>query len=386
MPRANRRCRHDRRDIRPAELGRRLADLGRTLVSPRGAVFLLLIVLLVAITLLNPSFAEPSQFIRFVQRVAPIAIAAIGQYFVIVGGEFDLSMGSVVTAQVVIAGNLIGQDDAKALPVFAFMLAFGAFIGLVNGLIVSFLKVPSFIVTLGMMLALLGATLYWTGGAATGNPADSFREIGRGGIRDLPVVEILPWSVVVLVVVLLVAVWFAKRPFGRTIIALGDNPTTARFSGTRSWWVKTSTFIISSLAATLAGVLLVGYAGVHPSVGRGYEFTAITAVVLGGVVLGGGRGWVVAAAAGRLRPRGAVHPAELRRRALDVPRRGAGRHHHPRGRLRGDHRPRAPSWPRPRDLVGARPDERHFAGTGGEGARSLSGSRSPCINSLDAEG
>ncbi len=279
-------------------LGRRLAGLGRTLVSPRGAVFLLLIVLLVAITVLNPSFADPSQLIRFVQRVAPVAIVAIGQYFVIVGGEFDLSMGSVVTAQVVIAGNLIGQDESKALPVLAFMLAFGAFIGLVNGLIVSFLKVPSFIVTLGMMLALLGATLYWTGGAATGNPADSFREIGRGGIRGLPVIEILPWSVVVLAVLLAAAIWFAKRPFGRMIIALGDNPTTARYSGARSWWVKTSTFIISSLSATVAGVLLVGYAGVHPSVGRGYEFTAITAVVLGGVVLGGGRGWVVAAAAG----------------------------------------------------------------------------------------
>jgi len=62
--------------------------------------------------------------------------------------------------------------------------------------------VPSFIVTLGMMLALLGGVLYWTGGAATGNPADSFREIGRGGIRDIPVLEILPWSVVVLAVVL----------------------------------------------------------------------------------------------------------------------------------------------------------------------------------------
>ncbi|WP_082600978.1 ABC transporter permease [Agromyces sp. Root81] len=278
--------------------GQRLAGFGRMLVSPRGAVFLLLIVLLVAIALLNPSFAEPSQFIRFVQRVAPVAIVAIGQYFVIVGGEFDLSMGSVVTAQVVIAGNLIGQDEAKSLPVLAFMLVFGAFIGLINGLIVTLLKVPSFIATLGMMLALLGATLYWTGGAATGNPADGFREIGRGGIRGLPVIEILPWSVVVLAVVLLVAIWFARRPFGRTIIALGDNPTTARYSGTRNWWVKTSTFIISSLSATVAGVLLVGYAGVHPSVGRGYEFTAITAVVLGGVVLGGGRGWVVAAAAG----------------------------------------------------------------------------------------
>ncbi|MRG61705.1 ABC transporter permease [Agromyces sp. CFH 90414] len=278
--------------------GERLAAFGRILISPRGAVFLLLAILLVAITVLNPSFAEPDQLVRFIQRVAPIAIVAIGQYFVIVGGEFDLSMGSVVTAQVVIAGNLIGQDASLALPVTALMLAFGALVGLVNGLVVSFLRVPSFIVTLGMMLALLGGVLYWTGGAATGNPADEFRELGRGGIRDLPVIGILPWAVVILAVVLALAIWFSKRPFGRTIIALGDNPVTAAYSGTRTWWVKTSTFILSSLSATVAGILLVGYAGVHPSVGRGYEFTAITAVVLGGVVLGGGRGWVVAAVAG----------------------------------------------------------------------------------------
>ncbi|MET0725153.1 MAG: ABC transporter permease [Leifsonia sp.] len=268
------------------------------LVSPRGAVFLLLIVLLVAITILNPSFAEPGQLMRFIQRVAPVAIAAIGQYFVIVGGEFDLSMGSVVTAQVVIAGNLIGQDESRSVPVLLLMIAFGALVGLVNGLVVTLLKVPSFIATLGMMLALLGGVLYWTGGAATGNPADGFREIGRGGIRDVPVLDLIPWSVLILIVVLAAAIWFSKRPFGRTIIVVGDNPTAARFAGVRSWWVTTSTFILSSLAATLSGVLLVGYAGVHPSVGRGYEFTAITAVVLGGVVLGGGRGWVVAAAAG----------------------------------------------------------------------------------------
>jgi ribose transport system permease protein len=276
----------------------RLGNLALTLISPRGAVFLLLAVLLIAITVLNPSFAEPSQFIRFIQRVAPIAIVAIGQYFVIVSGEFDLSMGSLVTAQVVIAGNLIGQDDSMAIPVLIGMLIFGALIGLINGLVTTMLKVPSFIVTLGMMLALLGGVLYWTGGAATGNPADSFREIGRGGIRNIPVLDILPWAVVVLAVVLAAAIWFSRTPFGRTIVAVGDNVTTAHFAGIRVWWVKTSAFMLSSLSATIAGVLLVGYAGVHPSVGRGYEFIAITAVVLGGVILGGGRGWVVAACAG----------------------------------------------------------------------------------------
>ncbi|WP_157155166.1 MULTISPECIES: ABC transporter permease [unclassified Diaminobutyricimonas] len=278
--------------------GSRLATVGRNLISPRGAVFLLLIVLLIWITVLNPNFAAPDNFIRFVARVAPVAIAAIGQYFVIVSGEFDLSMGSLVTAQVVIAGNLIGQDDSKVLPVLLFMLVFGAAIGLVNGLITTLLRVPSFIVTLGMMLALLGAVFYMTGGAATGNPADSFRQIGRGGIRDVPVLEIIPYSVIILVVILVAAVWFMRRPFGRTLIAVGDNRVTAHYAGVRVWWVKTSAFIMSALSATVAGILLVGFAGVHPSVGRGYEFAAITAVVLGGVVLGGGRGWVVAAAAG----------------------------------------------------------------------------------------
>lgn len=270
----------------------------RTLVSPRGAVFLLLVILLVAITVLNPNFAEPGQLMRFIQRVAPIAIVAIGQYFVIVSGEFDLSQGSLITAQVIIAGNLVGQDDSRTVPVLLLMIVFGVLIGLVNGLVTTLLKVPSFIVTLGMMLALLGWVMWWTGGAATGNPADSFRQIGRGGIRDLPLVDFLPWSVLILAAWLALGIWLTKRPFGKVLIALGDNARATRYAGARSWSVTTRAFIISSLSATVTAVLLVGYAGVHPSVGRGYEFVAITAVVLGGVVLGGGRGWVVAAVAG----------------------------------------------------------------------------------------
>ena len=280
--------------------GARAADLGLALVSPRGAVFLLLIILLITITALNPNFAEPGQFMRFLQRVAPIALVAIGQYFVIVSGEFDLSMGSVITAQVVIAGNLIGQDDSKIVPVTIFMVVFGIVIGVINGLVTTLLKVPSFITTLGMMLALLGGVMFWTGGAATGNPADAFREIGRGGFRDVPLLDFVPYSVIILAIVLVGAVLLMKRPFGRTLIAVGDNPVAARYAGIRVWWVKTRAFVISSLAATLSGILLVGYAGVHPSVGRGYEFIAITAVVLGGVALGGGRGWVGAAAAGAI--------------------------------------------------------------------------------------
>jgi ribose transport system permease protein len=268
------------------------------LLNPQRAVFILLVVLLVLVAVFNPNFANPSQLIRFAQRVAPVAIAAIGQYFVIVSGEFDLSLGALVTAQVIIAGNLIGHDEGMILPVLGLMIVFALLVGLANGLITTRLKVPSFITTLGMMLALSGAIFYWTGGAATGNPVERFRAIGRSGIRDLPVIEILPWSVLLLTAVLAAAVWFSRRPFGRVIMAVGDNVTAARYAGVKVWWVKTATFLIASLCATLTGIILVGYAGVHPSVGSGYEFLSITAVVLGGTVLGGGRGWVVAAAAG----------------------------------------------------------------------------------------
>lgn len=270
----------------------------RTLVSPRGAVFLLLVILLVAVIVLNPGFAEPGQIMRYIQRVAPVAIVAIGQYFVIVAGEFDLSQGSLITAQVIIAGNLVGQDDARTVPVLLLMVVFGALVGLINGLLTTLLKVPSFIVTLGMMLALLGGVMWWTGGAATGNPADSFREIGRGGIRDVPFLDFIPWAVFILIAWLALAIWVTKRPLGKTLIAIGDNARAVDYAGARRASVTTGAFIISSLSASLSAVLLVGYAGVHPSVGRGYEFIAITAVVLGGVVLGGGRGWIVAAAAG----------------------------------------------------------------------------------------
>jgi ribose transport system permease protein len=282
----------------PATEGSLVQRALRGAVTPGGAVFILVAILFLAVVAANPSFGEPPQLIRFIGRTAPIAIAAMGQYYVIVSGEFDLSMGAVIATQVVIAGNYIGQDEGRVLPALVLMVAIGALVGLVNGLGTTLLKVPSFIVTLGTMLALGGLVRFLTGGAATGNPVDSFREIGRGGIQDVPVLEVLPYPVIILVVIMIGGVLLMRSPFGRTIVATGDNPDAAGLAGAHVWWVKTRAFMLSSLSATVAGILLVGYAGVHPSVGSGYEFTAITAVVLGGVVLGGGRGWLLSAAAG----------------------------------------------------------------------------------------
>jgi ribose transport system permease protein len=227
-------------------------------------------------------------------------ILAAGQYFVIVSGEFDLSVGSLVTVVVVVAARLIDGDPGKTWPVIALLLAMGAAVGLVNGLITTRLRVPSFITTLGMLLILSGAVFLWTGGAPRGALADNFREIGRLGIEDFPVLEQLPYSVMIMLALGAGAIVLMRAGWGRRLLALGDNEHAARLSGVRVENMRTVAFILSGLSAAVAGILLGGFAGVSAQVGQGMEFEAITAVVLGGVALGGGRGTVLAAMAGAL--------------------------------------------------------------------------------------
>lgn len=263
-------------------------------------IFIVLFILLALIAIENPNFLEPPGFLAFLKRAAPLAILAAGQYFVIVSGEFDLSVGSIVTVVVVVAARVIDDDPSKTWPIIALLLGIGATVGVTNGLITTRLKVPSFITTLGMLLILSGAVFWWTGGAPRGALPDNFREIGRLGIQDFPVLEQLPWSVVILLVIGIGAIVLMRASFGRRLMAVGDNESAARLSGVKVENMRTIAFVLSGLSAAVAGILLGGFAGVSAQVGQGLEFQAITAVVLGGVVLGGGRGTVLAAMAGAL--------------------------------------------------------------------------------------
>ncbi|WP_433509288.1 ABC transporter permease [Nonomuraea sp. CA-143628] len=255
-------------------------------------ILAVLVVLLAAITVANPHFLEPAGILAFLKRAAPLVILAAGQYFVIVSGEFDLSVGSLVTAEVVIAARLIDGDESATWPVLALLIAVGLFVGLVNGVVTTKLRVPSFIVTLGMLLVLSGAVFLWTGGAPRGALSEGFRMFGRGGLG------LLPWSVLILLAVGAAAIWLMRADFGKTLIATGDNERAAALSGVRVDRVKIFAFMLSGLAAAVAAILLGGFAGVSARAGQGLEFSAITAVVLGAVALGGGRGSVPAAMAG----------------------------------------------------------------------------------------
>lgn len=264
-----------------------------------GPVLVVLAFLIVVMLVLNPGFYEPPSLMAFLRNAAPLVVLAIGQYFVIVSGEFDLSVGSLVGAQVVIAAKLINGEEDRTWPVIALMIGFGLLVGLVNGLVTTLLRVPSFITTLGTMLVLYGAIRLWTGGAPTGALSESFRQWGRMGI-DMPVLRQLPYALLIMVALAVVGILVMRSSYGRVLVATGDNDTAATFAGGRVWIVRTGAFVLSALFATVAGILVGGFAGVTAQVGQGMEFTAITAVVLGGVLLGGGRGWIVGAIAGAL--------------------------------------------------------------------------------------
>jgi ribose transport system permease protein len=260
-----------------------------------------LILLLVATAIMSPSFAEPGRFMNFLRQAAPLAILAAGQLFVIVVGGFDLSVGSVITLTVLGSALLLDGDPAHTWWVIAAMYAMGVAVGLFNGLVVSYLKVPSIIATLGTLLSIKGAALLWSGGSPKGYLPDNFRDFGRLQWRDVPVIEALPLAVLVLILFVGLGWWLLHGTvLGRQAFVVGDNPRAAELAGVRVRLVRIIAFVVSALSAVTAGILLGGYAGVSTDVGDGFELQAIAAAVIGGAQLLGGRGSVPGVVAGAL--------------------------------------------------------------------------------------
>ena len=264
-------------------------------------VYILLVILLVAIAIQSPHFMQPSGYMNFLKRAAPIAILAIGQVYVISSGGFDLSSGAVVTLTVIGSSILLGANPDATYYVIAAMLAGGVVIGVINALVVAYLRVPSIIATLGMMISLGGIALTWSGGAPRGYLPDTYRFFGRVMLKDVPVIGLLPVAVIVMVVVAGLLWWLMHRTnYGKMLQAVGDNPKAAYYAGVPYVRVRILAFVVSAVSAVIAGILLGGFAGVSTSVGTGLELQAITAAVIGGAQLLGGRGAVGSTIAGAL--------------------------------------------------------------------------------------
>ena len=261
-------------------------------------IYFVMLLIFVVIGIVQPNFYNSRPFFGFLKRAAPLIVVSIGQMYVIISGEFDLSVGSLITVCAAVAAKVIFNDPSKVWEAFAWILGISLVVGLINGLVTTKLRVPSFITTLGMMLILTGAISIYTRGAPQGGVTDNFRMYGRANIGD----SIIPIALIVTLVVIAIAIILMHyTTLGRRIYAVGGNPIAARLSGVRVDMVKTLAFVLCALSAGLGSILIVGFAGMSSLIiGRGYEFQSISAVVLGGVALTGGSGNVGMVVAGAL--------------------------------------------------------------------------------------
>lgn len=236
-------------------------------------------------------------WLNLVRQSSINGILAIGVTFVILTKGIDLSVGSVMALTGMIAASLV-TDTNEHFVLWGVLagLAVGAALGLVNGVLVAAIKVPPFVVTLGMLSVARGLTLIFSDGRPIPNLSDAFTWIGAGQVAYVPV------PILVLLLVFLIG-WTVLNytTFGRYVYAVGGNEKAARTSGVSTRIIVGSTYVISGLLAGLAGIVLSARTtAALPQAGIGYELDAIAAVVIGGTSLAGGRGSLLGTLIGAL--------------------------------------------------------------------------------------
>jgi ribose transport system permease protein len=251
----------------------------------RVGILVVLVALVALMVVIAPNFATVDNLLNIARSISINAILAAGLTFVILTAGIDLSVGSIVAVSGV-AGVLTAMSGAPSFVAVLVGILAGAAAGLINGLLVAYLSLAAFIVTLGTMTLLRGLAYTLTDGQPIVSTTLNFRDIGNGYIAGIPA------PVVVMAVVYLVA-WFLleRTRYGRHIYAVGGNPEAARLAGVNVRRVVTSVYILGGACAGLAGVIFAArVVSAQPTAGTGYELDAIAAVVLGGTSLMGGRG------------------------------------------------------------------------------------------------
>jgi ribose transport system permease protein len=253
------------------------------------AIWLVLLCLLGFGGLLSDSMLRPANLVNIVRQAAPLGIAALGVTFVMILGEVDLAVGAVISVSAVIATSLMQGSSANLFPAVATSLVVSTVIGGLNGSLVAFSRVSSFILTLGTAIFLYGCTQILTGGMAHGTVSPGFREF-----FNLRLGSWLPVLVVAFLLLALVALVIQRKSvFARQVYLIGANRRTARLSGLPIERTIVIAYMLSGFFAGVAGLALVARSGVSGSLAAsGYEFDVLAAVILGGTSFQGGRGGV----------------------------------------------------------------------------------------------
>jgi simple sugar transport system permease protein len=245
-------------------------------------------VLFVTLSLVAPYFLTTQNLLNVLQQSAFVGVVALAMTFVIVAGEIDISVGSAMAFASALFGVLV-SNHGWTLPTAAVaVLVVGGLVGLCTGLIRVVFDVPSFIVTLGFFSVLRGLAQLITDAVPVRISSTGFTAWGNGDILGVPVPAIIMF-------VFLVGCWFAltRTTFGRSVFAVGGNADAARLSGINVARVRVLVFVLTGSTAALAGILISAQLSSGDStIGAGAEFTAISAVIIGGASLFGGRGSV----------------------------------------------------------------------------------------------
>ncbi|MFO8033875.1 MAG: ATP-binding cassette domain-containing protein [Candidatus Bipolaricaulota bacterium] len=269
---------------------RRVASSGR---HTEAIVLGALLALFVAGAFSSPMFLSSYNLTSILRYAVALGLVSVGQAVAMQAGGVDLSVGATITLSSIVAAGLMGGNDAMIVPAVLAAVGVGLAVGTINGLAVVGLRIAPFIATLGVMSVARGVVLLITRGSI-GAIGPAFRSFSRGSVGPLPA------ALFILVVAFALATLLMNRTrYGRHVFALGGSSEVARLAGIRARSLLFSTFWVSGVCAAVAGLYLTSRMGSgDPSVGPGFELDSITAVLIGGIPFGGGRGNVVGVIAG----------------------------------------------------------------------------------------
>ena len=283
-----------------------MADPGltRTLINnPEVGPLVLLVVMLVVFTSINPAFLSIMNIGNALTFTVELGLIALAMTLLMTAGEFDLSVGSVFGFAPVVMWTLFNEAGLPMVLAFAVAMLVALTIGLVSGLFVTRMRIPSFLVTLGMLLVVRGTALWLTDGfpQRTWDADDQWLSrvlVGEFHIGSLRLYMSLIWFILL---AFILHYSLTRTRFGNWIQATGGNPVAARNRGVPTARVKTVLFMMSALMSAFAGVISsIRVSAANPNSGTGYELEVIAMVVIGGTALAGGRGTIIGTVLGVL--------------------------------------------------------------------------------------
>jgi ribose transport system permease protein len=258
--------------------------------------YLLIIVLIMLGRFITPNFTSPSFLLQQLRQASFLGIIAAGQMVVILTGNIDLSVSWTLNLSAVIATAVIAGRNDMLLPGIVVALGIGLIVGLINGIGVAYLRIPSMVLTLGMNTLLKGIMVFYTGSAPQFQKTpELLNYVATEYLGGVIPVAVLVWAAVsVLNIVVL-----HRSTLGRKTYAVGNNEAAAYLSGIRTPRVLVGAFVLSGVLNALAGLLIAGNAGrSFNEMGEPFLLPAIAAVVIGGTSILGGSGRYIGTIAG----------------------------------------------------------------------------------------